>query len=89
MFMPETQFQPSKRFSVLLLFSYALDKPVGKNNYHQSHDNKHVVLQNFHVKFKEINHLHTSQVLEQIYRTQLFWTQKYYSINIKAFLRLI
>lgn len=74
--MPETQFQPSKRFGVLLLFSYALDKSIGKNNDHQSHDSKNVVLQDFHIKLKEINHLHTSQVLEQIYRTQLFWTQK-------------
>ena len=76
MFMSETQFQPSKRFSVLLLFSYALDKPISKNNDHQSHDNKHVVLQDFHIKLKEINHLHTSQVLEQIFRAQLFWIQK-------------
>ena len=68
MFMSETQFQPSKRFSVLLLFSNALDKPISKNNDHQSHDNKHVVLQDFHIKLKEINHLHTSQVLEQIFR---------------------
>jgi len=58
--LPETQLEPIWHLSVLLLFNYALDKPIGKNNDHQSHDSKNVVLEDFHIKLKEINHLHTS-----------------------------